>query len=129
MDDLLIEKGYSTPRVFFNKADNKLEIVGESFSEETAHFYQPIMEWLEKYLKANPEPISLDFRLSYFNTSSSQSIFEILEMLNNYATNYNIKIVVNWYASAHDLDMIEDGEDFQDDFSALHFNVLTEQAL
>ncbi|EAY24242.1 SiaC family regulatory phosphoprotein [Microscilla marina] len=38
MNDLLIEKGDSTPKVFFDKATNNLEIVGESFSEETAHF-------------------------------------------------------------------------------------------
>ncbi|WP_299453149.1 DUF1987 domain-containing protein [uncultured Microscilla sp.] len=129
MNDLLIEKGDSTPRVFFDKATNNLEIVGESFSEETAHFYQPIIEWLDKYVKANPTPLSLDFRLSYFNTSSSQLIFEMLEMLNNHASNYNIPIVINWHASAHDMDMVEDGEDFQDDFGALSFNILVEQLI
>ncbi|WP_157558806.1 DUF1987 domain-containing protein [Microscilla marina] len=87
------------------------------------------IEWLDKYVKANPTPLSLDFRLSYFNTSSSQLIFEMLEMLNNHASNYNIPIVINWYASAHDMDMVEDGEDFQEDFGALSFNILVEQLI
>lgn len=127
MNNLIIEKGYSTPLVSFNKEINKFEITGESFSEETSHFYQPIMEWLDLYLQVNKHPISLDFRLSYFNTSSSQSIFEMLEMLNDYANTKKLDIEVNWYASENDLDMIEDGEDFQDDFSSLNFNILAEQ--
>ncbi|EAY24243.1 conserved hypothetical protein [Microscilla marina ATCC 23134] len=53
----------------------------------------------------------------------------MLEMLNNHASNYNIPIVINWYASAHDMDMVEDGEDFQEDFGALSFNILVEQLI
>jgi hypothetical protein len=56
--------------------------------------------------------IDFSIRLSYFNTSSSKRILEILILLQKYAETGG-KVICRWYYDPEDLDMEEDIEDLK----------------
>ena len=93
-----------------------MKLLGESFSEYSMEFYEPILRWLDAYTKEYHQTIIFNFRVSYFNTSSSRRFYEILKTLDNYHKSARGYVMINWYCSSDDMDMIEAGEDFQEDF-------------
>ena len=58
------------------------------------------------------QPLVFNFRLTYFNTSSSKRILYILLKLKEYEDNGG-EVTVNWYYDEDDTDMEEDVEDFR----------------
>ncbi len=102
---------FFVPSVDFNAETGVCEISGESYLEETVDFYAPLIQWLEDYMDNVKKPIIFNFKLTYFNTSSSRSILDILNVLKAYEDEGN-KIEVNWYYDADDTDMEEEVEDF-----------------
>ncbi len=62
----------------------------------------------------------MDFAFEYFNTSSSKCLFDIFRQLKKMQMS-GTNISVNWYYEAHDEDMLEAGEDY-DDIVDLNFN-------
>lgn len=124
MNSLYIDKETFTPFIHFNVANNHFKISGESSSEDSNNFYNPVLNWLDTYLNTDRRSIKFDLCISYYNTHSSQVIFQILEKMNVHALTNNIPIEVNWFVGHLDIDMKEDGEDFQEDFTALKFRIL-----
>ncbi len=103
---------YVSPKVDFNSETGVCEISGESFLEETAKFYLPLIEWIQQYIKTG-KPIVFNIKLTYFNTSSSKWLLRILYLLSEYQKEG--KVTVNWYIYKDDLDLLEDIEDFTSD--------------
>ncbi len=116
LNDLEItgEKGtYFIPYVRFNAETGKCLLEGESYLENTWEFYNQLKAWLQSYSATN-KPIFLDFKLTYFNTSSSKGIFELLMFLKEYENNGG-KVMINWYYPEYDEDLLEEAEDFIED--------------
>lgn len=114
MDNLFLAKTKSTPEINFDKNKNYLKIEGESYPENSFEFYEPIFEWLEKYLKEiKNETVILDISLSYLNTSSTKSIMCILDILEeSYEDDKNI--IINWYYEKENELSYEIAEDFKE---------------
>ncbi|HAS42493.1 MAG TPA: hypothetical protein DCS93_18585 [Microscillaceae bacterium] len=127
MTNLIIEKTKYTPFVSFNADTNLFEISGESYSEDSVDFYQPLIEWLEGYLAKNKKPLTFNFFFIYFNTNSSQFIYEILEILETYYLKTQIPVQINWQVKDNDDDMMEDAENFQESFDNLPFKLAYQQ--
>lgn len=115
MKSLFIAEKYYTPQISFDVDNYLFEISGESFSEYSLEFYEPVLQWLEAYTRENQSAITFNFRVTYYNTSSSRRFYEIIKILDNYHKSRG-SVMVNWYCSSEDMDMIESGEDFQEDF-------------
>ncbi len=125
MEDLIIEgeKGtYLSPDVYFSAERGVCEIKGESYQEETFEFYNKLTSWLGEYIEKVKKPITFDFKLTYFNTSSSRAILDMLNLLKQYQEEGG-EVTINWYYLTSDENMIEEAEDFQSD-SALKFNLI-----
>jgi hypothetical protein len=127
MKSLIIPEGNYTPYISFDADTQVFEIAGESYSEYTLDFFEPVLRWLSTYLEQNREPVTFNFRMNYFNTSTSRRFFEILKILEDFYYKQNGFVQVNWYAKSNDLDMIESGEDYQEDFITLPFNILVQK--
>lgn len=127
MKSLIIQEDKYTPYISFEVETNQFEIAGESYSEYTLHFFEPVLEWLNQYLAQNNRPITFNFRMTYYNTSTSRRFFEILKILEDFYQHNSIAMSVNWFANSNDMDMIEAGEDYQEDFSNLPFNILIQE--
>jgi hypothetical protein len=103
------------PEVNFDYSTGICELTGESYMEETYKFYAPLVDWLNNYIQGG-KPITFNFRLTYFNTSTSRLILEILEILEKYKLAGG-SVIINWYYRSSDPDMVEEIEDFQRELS------------
>ena len=116
LDNLEIkgEKGtYFVPHVFFSAETGHCTIEGESYLENTWEFYKQLVNWLRSYAETG-QPIHFDFKLTYFNTSSSKGILEVLEFLKEYQDQGGT-VHLKWYYPADDEDILEEAEDFIED--------------
>ncbi|MBC8041901.1 MAG: DUF1987 domain-containing protein [Rhizobacter sp.] len=121
MTNLNIAPTKTTPQIEFNAATGDLEISGQSYPESAVDFYQPVMTWLAEFLKGETS-LTLGFKLSYFNTSSSKCILNILRLLEK-ANAEGKKVEVNWHHNEADEQMQETGEEFAENMK-LTFNVV-----
>jgi hypothetical protein len=115
MEDLYIptlEDEYDKPFVNFRADTGKCELSGESFPEKTTEFYDRLNEWLKNYMEEIKGPIDFTIRLSYFNTSSSKRILQLMFLLQSYEEAGG-KVQSRWYYDPEDLDMEEDIEDLK----------------
>ena len=98
-----------TPKIILDRNNGIFEISGRSLPEDSAEFYQPILDWLDEY-SSNPNPdTNFIFKLEYFNTASSKLILDILSKLEEIANTS-----VSWYYHEDDEDMEEAGTEFSE---------------
>lgn len=115
---------YLTPDVKLNAETGICEITGESYLENTGDFYSPVLAWIKAYgTQEAPKPIIFNFRLTYFNTSSSKAILEILLLLKDLEDDKGISVETNWYYPDDDFDLLAEAEDFIED-SGVEFNLI-----
>jgi len=109
MEILNLEGAEDTPKIMLDKANGIFEISGRSLPEDSAEFYQPILDWIEAY-DSDPNPSTeFIFKLEYFNTASSKLILDVLSALEEIE---GMNIV--WYFHEDDEDMEEAGEEFSE---------------
>ncbi|HAI76158.1 MAG TPA: hypothetical protein DCM08_07900 [Microscillaceae bacterium] len=105
---------YFIPNVKLNAQSGVCEISGESYLEDTSEFYNAINNWLEQYFKEVNKSLTFNFRLTYFNTSSSRSILDVLRVLKKYEEKGS-QVTVNWYYPEDDDSIAEEAEDYMKD--------------
>ncbi|MCS6820855.1 MAG: DUF1987 domain-containing protein [Microscillaceae bacterium] len=123
MENFYIEGSSYIPEVHFDAQTGILNISGESYHEYTLEFFQPIFDWLAEYTAEPGKTITLNFRMTYFNTASSRRFLEIMGFLEDYQYNKGGKVTINWYYEKSDLDMLESGEEYAEDVK-LEFNLI-----
>ena len=128
MEAFVREKSKSTPWINFDPEKNHLEIQGESYPEDSAKFYSPMLEWLEAYLQeVNDKPVQVDVELIYFNSSSSKILMNFFDMLED-AAQKGRTINVYWkYDEDNDIAQ-ECGEEFQEDMEYVNFELIEENS-
>ena len=87
LNDLIIAGSNSTffvPEIHFIAATGQCSISGESYLEDTFNFYHDLKNWVEDYFASEKSKLVLDIKLSYFNTSSSRAILDLLKKLKEY---------------------------------------------
>lgn len=122
MENLIIEKSKSTPAVQFDANSGYLQIKGESFPENSAKFYSPVLEWIQAYIKEEAKNMTVEFDISYFNSSTSKVFMTILDILEQAVENGR-KIEVKWMCDKDNDTAIECGEEFKEDLIRLPFSV------
>ena len=124
METLIIDKTQSTPYIYFDNTTNVLIIKGESFPENSAKFYAPVLEWLKEYiLTLDNEKVTMQFEIVYFNSSTSKVFMTILDMLQSAVENGK-DISVLWLCDAENETAIECGEEFKEDLDRLSFDIV-----
>lgn len=125
MENLYIEGEEERPTINFDAEKGLLEISDSSYPEYTNEIYTPIMNWLEEYLaEKHSHKIVFNFKLDYFNTSTSFRFQQIINLLNEYFLNKKGEVAVNWYYEDGDIDMLENGEDYAKD-AKMPFNLIS----
>lgn len=125
MEDIVIKgshKDYFIPSVNFNSQTGICELGGESFLEDTVEFYNPIISWLTEFTEKVKKPLAFIIKLTYFNTSTSRCILDILNVLKDYEEAGG-EVVINWHYDENDIDMEEDIEDYMID-TGLDINLI-----
>ena len=112
-----------SPFVDFDFANNRLVMEGESYPEDAAAFYGPLLEAMDAYLEQlDRQSVVFDLKLTYFNSSSAKALMNIFQRLEQAAAR-GADITVNWHYHSDDDTMEEFGEDFSEDFQSVNFSM------
>ena len=125
MKNLYLAATADTPEVDFRFDAHSLSLTGESYPENAAAFYGPILKQLQSYLVtcSDGDTITVDVALVYFNSSSTKMLFSFYGALNG-AAELGVRVVLNWHRDPEDDTIAEFGEELRDDFTALDFHDL-----
>lgn len=113
MDVIKIMGTDDTPSVTLDAGKDVFEISGRSLPEDVAAFYNPIIEWMDKYNQSPKPKTVFNFKLVYFNTASSKMLLDILMKLEE-LHNAGKEVLVKWHYAEDDEDMKEAGEEYAD---------------
>jgi len=115
MDNYIVESTKYTLGVDFNAETGVLKMTGSSYPENAVEFFKPIEDWLKKYIEEVKKPIRFELKIDYLNTSSTKSLLDIFDILEEYSqSGGEVKII--WYYEEDDEDMLETGEELTEDF-------------
>ena len=121
MENLYIPATASEPEVDFRFDTHSLTLKGESFPENAAAFYVPVIAAVESYLAGRSDTtIQVNVTLAYFNSSSTKMLFNLIEALNE-AAQAGRQVDLHWYHDEEDDTLFEFGQELRDDFPALRF--------
>ena len=122
MEPLFIAASPTSPEIDFRFDQHTLSIKGESYPENAAAFYGPVIARVQAYLEGcSDAAITVNVSLAYFNSSSTKMLFSFFEALNDAAVAGN-QVRLNWYHDEDDDTILEFGQELQDDFGALDFH-------
>ena len=122
---LEIKATLKTPKVSVNFEEGKILLAGISIPEDPYAFYSPVNEKITEYLVSPQKTTSLEFKLEYFNTSSTLVIRNLIRDLSQHSNKTNL--VVKWYYEEYDEDMKEAGDEFRMLFDGLKFELVEVQ--
>jgi hypothetical protein len=119
MKDLFIERSkgvFFTPHIHFQVETGNCEISGESYIENAPAFYQPLIDWVDEFRVKTDKKMVFNFKLTYFNTSSSKSILNLMVAIKKIHD-------LNWYYPDDNYDLLAEAEDFMEDV-LIRFNLI-----
>ena len=108
MELLKIRGNWKNPSISFNPS-GKLQIWGRSLPENALDTYNPMFKWLDEYKNNPANKTEIDFKLEYFNTTSSKLIYEIFKKFEELKADGN-NLLVKWHFETDDPDMEEEGK-------------------
>jgi hypothetical protein len=124
MKNITMKKTEFTPLVKLDAKTHIHELRGESYPENSLEFYEPIVEWVEKYVKKlkKKEKAVFNLEIVYFNSSTSKILMDIFDLLDD-ASKEGKSIEVNWYYDEDNDVALECGEEFKEDLKHLSFHI------
>jgi len=125
MDNIILKQSENSPKVIMDKDHAFIEFEGKSYPENTFAFYRPITEWLKFYFKvyqeSSSQSVTINFKFTYFNSATTQIIFEILDIVKE-SEIQNIEI--NWFYNEENRNGFEDYEDYSEEFPELNIKAV-----
>ncbi|MFM9925009.1 DUF1987 domain-containing protein [Variovorax sp. H27-G14] len=121
MENLYIAATPSSPQVDFQFDACTLSLRGESYPENAAAFYGPVIAQLKDYLgQQSGSHIEVNIALAYFNSSSTKMLFNLIAALND-AVEAGNRVTLNWFHDEDDDTILEFGQELSEDFPAIDF--------
>ena len=106
--DLIMVGNKTKPSVHFNYDKGELTIEGRCILESSDIIFDPMTDWLEKYLEKPKEKTIINLRLEYFNSSTAKALIRFLFMAKQITE--NSELYVNYYYD--DENIYDYGQDF-----------------
>lgn len=118
LTDLIIEKTPKTPQIELKYDSGELSLTGRSLPENATKVYEPVLDWIGKYI-IQPQPVTnLRLNVEYFNTSSSLWISKIMKTLTR-INNPDYRLMVHIYIPLEEYDDMKLYPDSRDSFSPI----------
>ncbi|HON18572.1 MAG TPA: DUF1987 domain-containing protein [Salinivirgaceae bacterium] len=112
METIIVEQTHTSPKIHLDGENGVITLSGRSIPDNAMKVYRPVIDWIEKYLVFPKPRTTINIDLTFFNTSSSKYLLEILKMFEAFSR-HGFIVEVNWYY--HD----EDVQDLIKDYQAL----------
>jgi len=126
MKTLQLQPTEYTPLIILDPINYRFTFRGESYPENTFEFYEPILEWFRDFLSQKKDMI-LEMELTYLNSSSLKSFYDIFEFLNVHAKENGSRVIIQWiYDEENDI-ALETGQNMDEDFEHLTFEYLQKE--
>ena len=110
---LSIEATKSSPKIVFSESDSTLEIVGESYPENSFEFFRPVFQWFAERLPQLPSLV-LKVHVRYMNSSSTKCVLDLLDLLAD-AARKGCQASVRWYCEQGNNRAFDLAEEFKED--------------
>ncbi|MBS4096704.1 MAG: DUF1987 domain-containing protein [Sulfuricella sp.] len=124
MEKIIVQAGDRTPYVEFDFPNGHFLMKGESYPEDAAAFFGPLLQSLRKFIDTlDGNALVMDMEMVYFNSSSAKALMNIFRLLED-AAQGGASVTINWRYHEDDDTMLESGEDFAEDFKKAAFNLL-----
>jgi hypothetical protein len=124
MDKVRIEATDRSPEIDFDFEAGRFSIRGESYPEDVASFFGPVIDRLDQHLSGLADgSVEFNFELIYFNSSSAKVLMGLFDALEASAA-IGVKVTINWIFDADDDTMEELGAEFAEDLSHASFNMI-----
>ena len=112
-----------SPAVEFDFDRGRFSMSGESYPEDAAGFFGPLLKGMRDFVATNEaKDTVLDIEMAYFNSSSAKALMNLFQLLESAAASGRT-VVINWRFRPDDDTMREFGEDFSEDFVHARFNL------
>lgn len=108
MKTLRLEKTKSSPEVVLDPA-GIIKLRGRSILENSAEFFEPVMEWIDSYVQNPADLTCVDVELEYFNSATAKFLITLIQGVSRVSLK-NRRYKVNWYYEEGDEDILERGE-------------------
>ncbi|MBV8037118.1 DUF1987 domain-containing protein [Roseateles sp.] len=117
MTPLHIPATGSSPEIEFRFDDHELSLRGESFPENAAAFYGPVIAALRDFLDqpGRDQALKVSVSLTYFNSSSTKMLFTLFDLLDQAAASGR-SVQLHWWHDVEDDTIREFGEELMVDF-------------
>jgi hypothetical protein len=112
MDKFTIEPQDIMPGISLDPVSGKLKFYGRSCPINAHEFYEPVIKWVEEYLKQPAINTVAEFYLSYFNTVSAKNILKIMNKLEGAKKTGN-NAMIRWIYNDNDEILKDAGKDFE----------------
>ncbi len=106
---LELAESIDTPYVCLDPETGICDIIGKSYPEDIAAFYTQVEDWFEEYTFLGKKDLTMNIKLSYFNSASQKVFTQIFQKL----MGVSFKIVVNWHYPVEDDEILENGKIYQ----------------
>ena len=125
MNNIYLDKSENSPKVIMDREKAFIEFEGKSYPENTFAFYRPITEWLRGYFKESPKDnavqTTINFKFTYFNSATTQIIFEILDIVDEVKDR---TVDIFWFYDKNNKNGFEDYEDYSEEFPNLNIKAI-----
>jgi hypothetical protein len=108
MKTFRLEKTKSSPEVVLDPA-GIVKLRGRSILENSAEFFEPVIEWIDNYVQNPADLTCVDVDLEYFNSATAKFIITLVQRVSRVGLK-NRRYKVNWYYEEGDEDILERGE-------------------
>ena len=114
MNQLEIPETGSTPYIRADWDTGVLIMKGDSYPENSFALFQPVVDWVSRFLDQGNRPLKLQLELLYLNTSSIRALMDILDLLEE-AHGKGVPVTVEWSYDAANERVGELAEEFKED--------------
>lgn len=111
MKPLIIQGNETTPDVVFDAEKGRLEMSGVAIPEDVREMSQPILAWIDSYIKKPRPATELILFFEYLNTAASKMVYNICDKLSEIHGREEYNVRITWKYHRGDSEMLELGED------------------
>jgi hypothetical protein len=112
---IFVDGTAKTPQVDFNNLTGDLIFSGRSIPENAALVYDPLLKWVNEYIKNPRQTTNLRLNIEYFNTASSIWLAKIVKTLSRMENTENV-LFIHLYFELEEFDNMG-SEDIKDALS------------
>ena len=121
LKNIFILGSRKTPQIDFNMFTGELILFGRSIPEDAFKVYEPLLNWVEEYIKYPRKTTNLRLNLEYFNSSTSIWLGKIIRTLSKINVKDSI-LFIHLYFDKEDFEGLN-MDDLKDILASLTKNV------